>query len=179
VNAKPCLKWAGGKATSVSRIRKHIPKKIRTYYEPCFGGGAVFFALANERRFERALISDTNQELMDTYRAIRCDVEGVILAIRRLQPNDVTEEKYSRVRASKPRRLSSIAARMLFLNKTGYNGLYRVNQSGKFNVPWGKRSWDPDYENLRAVARALRNVFMLCRSFDAGAVGAEPGDVVY
>jgi DNA adenine methylase len=106
------------------------------------------------------------------------DVEGVIQAIRRLGPTEVTEAKYLKVRASKPKRLASIAASMLFLNKTGFNGLYRVNQSGEFNVPWGKRSWEPDYENLRAVARALRDVLILCRPFDLGGL-PEHGDVVY
>lgn len=179
MTAKPCLKWPGGKSTSVVRILRNMPKKIRTYYEPCVGGGAVFFALANEGRFERAVLSDTNQELIDTYRAIKVDVDGVIQAIRRLNPAGCTEEQYYKVRASKPRRLTSIAARMLFLNKTCFNGLYRVNQAGEFNAPWGKRTWEPDYQALRDAARALRNTILLWRSFTSGTLGAETGDVVY
>lgn len=172
---RPVLKWAGGKTASIPAILRFLPKKIDTYYEPFFGGGAVFFALARENRFERAVIADTNPELIITLTAIRDDVEGVIAAIKRLGPAHVNAKKYYRVRASKPRTASAIAARMLFLNKTGYNGLYRVNLRGGFNVPHGKDSkgkpisrWKPDFENIVAVSACLRTkqVEIRCQDFE-------------
>jgi DNA adenine methylase len=168
--AKPFVKWAGGKHASIEHILKHLPERIGTYYEPLVGGGAVFFALANAGRFERAVINDSCDELMGTYVAIRDDVEGVIAAIRKLRPSRITEAKYLRVRSSRPRTPAGRAARMLFLNKTGFNGLYRLNSFGKFNVPWGKRTkWVPDVGNLRAVSEVLRSpdVVLRCGDFAA------------
>ncbi len=182
--AGPIVKWAGGKHDSVPHIVRRLPPKIATYYEPFFGGGAVFFKLAALGRFERAVISDACEELMVAHQAIRDDVEGVIDAIRRLGPSRVTEAKYYRIRAAKPRTPATRAARFLFLNKNGFNGLYRVNHAGEFNVPWGKRtSWRPDYENLRAVSRVLQNVEIFVTNYQNVTEGpiciAKRGDAVY
>lgn len=130
--ARPLLKWAGGKRQLLDAIRRRLPDEIDTYYEPFVGGGAVFFALAAERRFRRAVLADQNVELIDTYKAVRDDVEGVIRELRKL-PH--TEDAYYRIRQASPRIFVKRAARMIYLNRTGYNGLYRVNRSGKFNVP--------------------------------------------
>lgn len=166
--AKPILKWAGGKRASVPHIIDSLPAQIDTYYEPFFGGGAVFFELARLGRFKRAVLSDSCDELMGTYVAIRDDVEAVIRAIEKLRPSRITEAKYLRVRSSRPRTPAGRAARMLFLNKCGFNGLYRLNRFGKFNVPWGSHTkWKPDVENLRAVSEVLRspNVVLRCGDF--------------
>jgi len=180
VKARPIVKWAGGKHASVGHIVRYLPEKIETYYEPFFGGGAVFFELAALGRFEHAVISDENSELIEMYCTVRDDVEAVIGAIRRLGPSRITEQKYYRVRDSKPRTAVGRAARTLFLNKNGFNGLYRVNGFGKFNVPWGKRtSWKPDYENLRAVSRVLQGVKILPSSFELPLQVAIKGDAVY
>jgi DNA adenine methylase len=161
----PVVKWAGSKRSSVATILEMLPKQIRTYYEPFFGGGAVFFALAREGRFERAVISDSNLELVEALRAIRDDVEGVIRAVKALCPGRITAAKYSRIRDSKPRTAANRAGRFLFLNHAGFNGLYRVNRSGKFNVPWGKRTaWRLDTGNLMTVNMLLRGVLELVRS---------------
>jgi DNA adenine methylase len=197
----PVVKWAGSKRSSVPTILDLLPKKIRTYYEPFFGGGAVFFALAREGRFERAVISDSNPELVEALRAIRDNVEAVIRAVKALCPGRITAAKYSRIRDAKPRTAATRAARFLFLNHAGFNGLYRVNRSGKFNVPWGKRtSWRVDVENLRSVAALLRGqvpfaspggpivvpqVEIRCRDFGTGGKQLDlfnslgPGDVCY
>jgi DNA adenine methylase len=180
VSAGPCLKWAGGKRASVEHILRHMPKQIDTYFEPFFGGGAAFFALADAKRFRRAIISDSCEELIDMYRAIRGDVESVIVAVRRLGPSRITEAKYYRIRESRPRTAAGKAARTLFLNKNGFNGLYRVNSFGRFNVPWGKRtSWKPDYDNLRAVSEALCDVEIVASDFEAPLQRARSGDAVY
>lgn len=180
MKAKPCLKWAGGKTTSVEHILRYLPPKIETYYEPFFGGGAVFFALAVAKRFKRAVISDSCEELVGMYLAIRDDVEGVVKVIRRLGPSRITADKYYRIRESRPRTASGKAARTLFLNKNGFNGLYRVNRFGKFNVPWAHRSsWNPDYENLRAVSRALQGVQIVTADFWVPLQDARRGDAVY
>lgn len=154
---RPFVKWAGGKRWSVPHILEALPPMIETYYEPFLGGGAVFFALARAGRFKRAIISDSNPELIATYRALRDDYDGVVRAIAKLGPNRVYAEKYHRIRDSKPRTEAGKAARFLFLNKTGFNGLYRVNLCGEFNVPYGSaRKWAPDLANLQTVSMLLR-----------------------
>lgn len=177
---RPFVKYAGGKSESAEHILRYLPAEIETYYEPFVGGGAIFFALARLGRFKRAVISDASRELITTYQAIRDDVDGVLTAIQRLGPSRVTEAKYYRIRDSKPRTPATIAARFLFLNKTGYNGLYRVNSFGKFNTPWGKHtSWSPDVENLRAVSNVLQGVEILHADFRHVLLVARRGDAVY
>lgn len=176
---RPILKWAGGKSRLVSEITKRLPAVIDTYYEPFIGGAAVFFALASERRFKKAILSDKNPDLIELYRAIRSDVEGVI---RALEAYRYDEEEYYRVRDSKPpRHPVERAARLIFLNKTGYNGLYRVNRSGQFNVPFGRyknpKICDP--VNLRAAARALQVAEILDGDFAKISRKARAGDAVY
>jgi DNA adenine methylase len=157
--ARPFLKWAGGKRQLLPRILALVPPRVRTYYEPFMGGGAVFFALAAAGRFQRAVLGDVNAELVNCYTAIRDDVDAVISRLARMRnaPAD-----YYRVRAQRPAELSSVAraARVIYLNRCGYNGLYRVNSDGEFNVPFGRydrpRICDPD--RLRAAAGALRAV---------------------
>jgi DNA adenine methylase len=175
---RPVLKWAGGKALLTERILRLLPAAIETYFEPFFGGGAVFFALARERRFRHAVLSDLNPELINMYRAIRDDVEGVMQRLRRMK---MSEEDYYKVRAQKPKSLAGRAARMIYLNKTGFNGLYRVNSSGEFNVPYG-RHVNPlicDEANLRAVAKALAEVDLAVDDFEQCCKAAKAGDAVY
>jgi DNA adenine methylase len=181
MTARPFVKWAGGKARSVEAILGRLPERIETYYEPFVGGGAVFFALAAEGRFRRAVISDSNQELITAYRAIRDDVEGVIGAIRRLHPGQVTADRYYAIRRSNPTSSNGTAARLIYLNKTCFNGLYRVNQSGRFNAPFGSHVHPKvlDAENLRAVSSALRGVHIAAVDFSWWQRACKSGDAVY
>ncbi len=175
---RPVLKWAGGKTALLDRILGRLPDRIETYYEPFIGGGAVFFALARAKRFRRAVIADKNAELIAVYRALQKDVDAVIEALRGFRHS---EAEYYRVRAKRPRGLVAQAARVIYLNKTGYNGLYRVNRSGEFNVPFGRYK-NPkicDAENLRAAARTLEGVEILTVDFEEVCRRAEPGDAVY
>ncbi len=177
--ARPVLKWAGGKTQLLPEILSRMPARIRTYYEPFVGGGAVFFALAAEGRFRRAVLSDRNAELVDVYRALQTDVDGVVKCLRKMT---YSEDEYYRIRDERrSSRLVKRAARTLYLNKTGFNGLYRVNRAGGFNVPFG-RHVNPticDEENLRRVADVLKSVELLEEDFEVVCKRAKKGDVVY
>lgn len=175
---RPVLKWAGGKTPLTERILRLLPRRIETYYEPFFGGGAVFFALAREERFKKAVLSDANPELINVYQAIKDDVDAVIRHLRKMK---VSEPEYYRVRERIPTGKYGQAARTIYLNKTGYNGLYRVNRSGLFNVPYG-RHVNPticDEPNLRAVAEVMSNVKLLVQDFERTCQLAGPADAVY
>lgn len=178
MRAEPVLKWAGGKRQLLAEICDRLPKHIHTYYEPFLGGGAVLFELAHQERFERAVVSDQNPELVETYEVIQKDVEALI---RVLQKMPHSEEDYYRIRASSPRLPSRRAARMVYLNRTGFNGLYRVNRSGQFNVPFGRytspRICDP--ERLRAVSKVLQRVEIRHSDFEATVNRARSRDAVY
>ena len=177
--AKPVFKWAGSKRYLLPKILPRLPEKIGTYYEPFLGGGAVFFALAAEGRFKRAVIADANEELIDTYLAL---VDPFAL-IERLSKHVYEESYYYAVRDSRPRLLAARAARMIYLNRTGFNGLYRVNRKGEFNVPFGRYT-NPticDEDNLLAVAAVFRRrkVTVFCADFEAAVKKARKGDAVY
>lgn len=177
---RPFLKWAGGKTRLANELLARAPVRFNTYHEPFLGGGALFFRLYRENRIKHAVLSDINAELIDTYQAIR-DCVTDVMAVLATYPHD--KAFYYELRAKDPWALSQPerAARMIYLNKTGYNGLYRVNRKGQFNVPFGRYK-SPKYldpENLRSVSRALQHVEILCTSFESVVERAAPGDWVY
>ena len=177
----PFLKWAGGKRQLVPELLRMAPRKFGTYFEPFLGGGALFFALRRERRFRRAVLGDQNRELIICYQAIQGDVAAVIRELRQLPP---TEDDYYRIRELEPESLGlpARAARTIYLNKVGYNGLYRVNSSGRFNVPFGryKRPRICDEERLESVAAALGDqVELVYQDFQRTAAAADRADFVY
>ncbi|MCC6668731.1 MAG: DNA adenine methylase [Polyangiaceae bacterium] len=178
VPARPVLKWAGGKTQLLPQILERLPARIETFFEPFVGGAAVFFALAAEGRFQRAVLADRNPDLVAVYRALQADAEAVIDELSQMRHS---EAEYYRIRELSPRRLAQRAARVIYLNKTGYNGLYRVNRSGQFNVPFGryKKPNICDAENLRAAARVLEGVEIVEADFEEVCVRARPGDAVY
>jgi DNA adenine methylase len=177
----PFLKWAGGKRQLLPRILGRVPQRMGTYYEPFVGGGAVFFAVvAAGRRFERAVLGDANEELIRCYTAVRDDVRGVIRALR---PWKYDRDFYYRLRERDPAKLGDAAraARLIYLNRCGYNGLYRVNRAGRFNVPFGRYT-DPvicDVPRLQAASRALGPARLVHGDFDDTLRGAKAGDFVY
>jgi DNA adenine methylase len=178
----PFLKWAGGKRQLLPRILDLAPARIETYYEPFVGGGAVFFALAAENRFSRAVLGDANPELVSCYATVRDDVAGVIAELRKHRN---VKDAYYKVRATDPQRLSPAAraARVIYLNRCGYNGLYRVNSDGRFNVPFGRYAKPNICEvpRLEAASRALASVEIVCGDFRDVLAGRLPGenDFVY
>lgn len=173
---KPFLKWAGGKAKLAPKILAHFPERFKRYHEPFIGGGAIFFTLGPRM----ATLSDINDDLVNTYITIRDNVEALIDELRK---HHATEEYFYAVRALVRQEMPLLqsAARTIFLNRTCFNGLYRVNRSGKFNVPFGRYA-NPkicNADNLRTVADALQGVDL--RVEDALAIGqrARRGDLVY
>lgn len=179
-SARPFLKWAGGKGQLMAQLLPLLPSRpVRRYFEPFLGSAALFFAT----RPDEATLSDVNAELVDCYRAVQSDVEGVIAA---LSTHRYEERAYYRVREQDPDHLSlpRRAARTIYLNKTGYNGLYRVNRAGRFNVPFGRYT-NPGFasreslENLRACSRALAGVRLLVRDFGDVVGDTREGDLVY
>jgi DNA adenine methylase len=177
----PFLKWAGGKRQLLSAILPRIPEKIGgVYYEPFIGAGALFFALASLKRIRHAKLSDTNEELIGTFKAVRDEVENVIEALGEHR-NELTY--YYKIRAIEPSSLNAVerAARMIFLNRCGYNGLYRVNSSGAFNVPFGKNKWIPMFlsDTLRASSQALQIAELEVQDFERALENMHGDDFVY
>jgi len=183
--ARPFLKWAGGKTQLLGPIARDLPARIEgTYFEPFLGSGAVFFHLRAEGRVRgRAVLSDANAPLVETWRAVKGRVEEVISHLERHRAAHARDPRghYYGVRARVPRDPAARAARFIYLNKTCYNGLWRVNRAGRFNVPMGRYRDPPilDAENLRAVSAALRSAVLLLAPFDRALRRARRGDVAY
>ncbi len=177
--AAPFIKWAGGKRALIPDIAKHFPEHVSTYWEPFVGGGAVFFTFAD--RFDRAIISDLNEELVIAYNVVKQDVEALIDALRiHEKGHHRSDSYYMRVRSQEPAEEIAIAARFIYLNKTCYNGLYRVNKSGKFNVPKGRYK-NPDIcaaDRLRGASKALAKATIRLGDFER-IVCPDADDFVY
>lgn len=179
----PFVRWAGGKSRMTRHILPHIPMKINRYFEPFLGGGALFFELSRQRRFRRASLGDMNLELMNAYNMVRDNVDELIDELSNCSVYTYDKKSYLGMRSIDHSTLSALkrAARFIYLNKTCFNGLFRVNSKGQFNVPFGDYK-DPvicDQENLKAVSKALKNVRLIEKSFEWVEKEAKPGDVVY
>ena len=176
--ASPFVKWAGGKRSIIFTINDFLPVNIEAYHEPFLGGGAVFFAF--EDRIKTATLADLNEELVIAYRTISQQTNEVISALEKHAANHKSKDYYIKVRNQKPKDPVDITARFLYLNKTCYNGLYRVNKSGKFNVPQGKyknpKICDPT--NLKNVAKVLEKATIRIGQFDE-TITPTSGDFVY
>lgn len=172
--ADPFLKWAGGKRWLADTIRTAYGLSEGRLVEPFLGSGAVFFAIEPRE----AALSDANDELMTTYRAVTRSVDEIIAGLERLP---VEHETFHRLRTWRPRSDIDIAVRMIYLNRTAFNGLYRVNRRGEFNVPFGcKPETRPVYpETLRKSALALAGAELLGGDFRAILKGCRAGDFVY
>lgn len=151
--AKPLLKWAGGKAQMLESIAPHLPINFSRYVEPMIGGGALFFALAPAR----SMIADVNPELINFYRTIVEDLEGVVFRYNQWGFDEKTYYELRQLRFEDIDRVTA-AARLLYLNRSCFNGLYRVNRQGQFNVPWGKykKPYVIDVERFKIAREVLR-----------------------
>lgn len=183
--AKPFLKWAGGKTALLPELLKAAPEQIETYYEPFVGGGALFFALQAQGRFKHAVLSDSNQELINAYIQVRDNVDALIRALqvhqRKYRQAEDRAEYYYTIRGKNLTCDLGGAANLIFLNKTCYNGLYRVNSKGRFNVPHGRYA-NPTIcaeANLRAASEALQGVELEVADFADAPHSAGEMDFVY
>jgi DNA adenine methylase len=178
--ATPFLKWAGGKSQLLSTFNKFYPPTFNRYFEPFLGGGAVFFSLAARNKGFKAVISDCNAELINCYVMLRDQPDAVIEALGKHR-NDI--HYFYKVREQDCDDLDDAerAARMIFLNKTCFNGLYRVNRKGQFNVPFGRYK-NPkliDHQNIAAVSRVLANAQITCQPFEQVVAKTRQNDFVY
>lgn len=180
---RPFLKWAGGKGQLLDRILPRIDEAgpFRRYHEPFVGGGAVYFELARAGRLPHgAMLSDTNPNLIDAWVGVKLHVEQVIAELHE-HAGRHDSGWYYQVRMARPTNPASRAARVIYLNKTCFNGLYRENSRGAFNVPMGRYAHPSivDEANLRACAQALRGAELRVAAFDDSLARAESGDFVY
>ncbi len=182
---KPFLKWAGGKRQLMSELQKHFPTKISKYHEPFLGGGAVLFDILQYFPQAKSYVSDLNAELILAYVTIRDNVENLIESLKDHEKNYLQDSKtyYYSVRQNSPTSSIGKVSRLLFLNKTCFNGLYRVNSKGKFNVPLGSYA-KPNIvneENLRSVSTLFnsRNIKFTCRDFASILDDVKKDDFVY
>ena len=184
---KPYLKWAGGKRQLLAEIRKHLPKNIDayTYYEPFIGAGALFFDL----KPKRAVINDSNTQLILTYRTVRDSVEDLILLLQEYEKKNSKDFFYEIRNADRDEKKFNEAtdiektARLIFLNKTCFNGLYRVNSRGLFNVPYGKNKNPSICEAtvLRCISEYLRTseITILNCDFEQAVITANNESFIY
>ncbi len=194
--ARPFIKWVGGKTQLLDEVRKSLPRDFAmnqhiTYVEPFVGGGAVlFWILQAYPNIERAVINDINPELICTYRVIKNNVEDLITELSSIQyeyiPKDAEARKtyFMEKRAAFNKKQNSLietAALFIFLNRTCFNGLYRVNSKGEFNVPHGKYASPRicDANNLRACSKVLQRVEILCGDFEKTGCYAGPNTLFY
>jgi DNA adenine methylase len=176
ISPRPFLKWAGGKSQLIQQYIPHFPKEYQTYYEPFLGGGAIFFHLLPRR----AVLTDINPSLVNVYECVRDRVEALIEMLQEHERSHCLEHYYQ-TRSNHVGSNLERAARLIYLNKTCFNGLYRENAKGEFNVPMGKYK-NPavcQIELLRSVSKTLQTVTIGIQPFDEVVNQATPHDFVY
>ena len=197
---RPFLKWAGGKRQLLRELRRYVPRDFPAYHEPFLGSGALFFDLWRSDRLHGTAchLGDANADLVGVYRALAADTENVIQQLRllasehqgggapayyRVRDEVFNPERRTRQSAPPSSYPAHLAAMFIYLNRTGYNGLFRLNSQGDFNVPVGRYAAPRicDEPTLRAAAAVLRSpsVTLHHRTFTAVADAAGPGDLVY
>ncbi|MFB5598561.1 MAG: DNA adenine methylase [Nitrosopumilaceae archaeon] len=182
---KPFVKWAGGKRQLIPTLSKHFPKSYGTYFEPFLGGGAVLFHLLLDNPNQKCSVSDLNSDLVLAYVTIRDRVNELITSLKKHSKNYFTDKNsyYYKIRENEPKGQIEKTSRLIFLNRTCFNGLYRVNGKGKFNVPLGRYS-NPNIvneENLRAISRVLqsRKISIKCKDFSGILEDVKKDDFIY
>jgi DNA adenine methylase len=181
---RPFLKWVGGKRQLLPELLERIDEagEFGRYHEPFIGGGALFFEMYRLGILGRkkAYLSDNNPRLIETYEVVRDDTDELIRLLKQHKAKN-DHDYYYEVRANVPKNKTARAARIIYMNKTCYNGLYRENRKGLFNTPYGryKNPQICDEENLHACAEALRRTRIDARHFDTVTKAAKEGDLVY
>ncbi|KXK09242.1 MAG: Modification methylase DpnIIA [candidate division WS6 bacterium OLB21] len=176
VKAQPFLKWAGGKTQLLDELIKRVPAKYNVYFEPFIGGGALYFAIAPEA----AVIADINDDLVNAYLVVRDNPDELLEALSKYKNE---KDFYYSIRSQDQSRLSKIerAARLLYLNRTCFNGLYRVNKNGQFNVPFANYK-NPNFvqtDRILAASEILQNTDVYQAGFEKVLVKAKAGDFIY
>lgn len=173
--AKPFLRWAGGKNWLVKYLDKLLPKNgVNNYHEPFLGGASIFLAVNPTKR---AYLSDLNKELIDTYSTLKTDPEGIIKALKTYKN---TEDFYYKLRDKKYSDPTKQAARFIYLNQTSFNGIYRVNLKGKYNVPFGHRSKNfLETDKLRFISLRLKNATLFHGDFAISKRRIRKGDLIF
>jgi DNA adenine methylase len=204
IEAKPFLKWAGGKRQLLEQFKSEYPEalknnEIKVYIEPFVGGGAVFFELIKYYDFEKVVLNDVNQELINTYKAVKREANAVIKRLKEMEseylPLDIVQRKdiyyLRRDNFNDEKKELNFdefteahiehAAKFIFLNRTCFNGLYRQNKSGEFNVPIGryKNPTICNEENLLEVSESLKNVILISKDFEKTAKYIEEQTFIY
>lgn len=174
--AQPFLKWAGGKTQLLNELIKRVPVKYNVYFEPFIGGGALYFAIAPDE----AVIADINDDLVNAYLVVRDNPDELLKALSKYKNE---KDFYYSVRSQDQHKLSEIerAARLIYLNRTCFNGLYRVNKSGQFNVPFANYK-NPNFiqtERILAASEILQNTDVHNAGFEKVLVEAKAGDFIY
>ena len=185
VPPKPFVKWAGGKRQLIPVLEESLPRSFGTYFEPFLGGGALLFHILAKDPGRRCDVSDLNSDLVSAYLTVRDRVGDLVASLRNHERNYQRAAKsyYYSVREGRPRSAVERTSRLLFLNRTCFNGLYRVNSKGRFNVPLGRYA-NPSIvneENLRSVSAMLGSgkISIHCRDFGGVLARAKAGDLVY
>jgi len=183
---QPFLKWAGGKSWLLRQYAELFPESANVYYEPFVGSGAVFYYLRGHDFAKRYILSDANPELINVYQMVKQHLSDLLEHLRDHKQNHGEEHYYTVRRLDRNGTWESMgdiqrAARMIYLNRTCYNGLWRVNSKGQFNVPIGsyKNPRIVNEKRLKAAAEALRAADVCERSFETVVDEAQPGDFVY
>lgn len=170
----PCLRWAGGKRRHLKDMASILPPRFDKYFEPMVGAGALFLRLMPEE----AVIGDSNADLIHFYKILRDNTDELILRLSQLEPSG---KAYYKARSLQPASPIANATRFAFLNRLAWNGVYRVNKLGKFNVPFGKRipkkMWD--FENMRAIASLLQTTILFNGDFEECLKSVSDGDFVF
>ena len=184
-NLEPFVKWAGGKRQLLERLKARMPKEYNDYYEPFIGGGALLLSVQPEK----AVINDINEQLINVYRQLKLNVEEVINTVNEYDSVECNDEHYKLMREKYNHKISSheldveCAALMIWINKHCFNGLYRVNSKGLFNVPYNKKisGSSINEENLRGIGEYLKNnnIDISLGDFEKVCENIKSGDFVY
>ena len=174
------VKWAGGKSQIVEKYSPYFPDKIERYFEPFVGSGAVFFFVKKNFNPKEFFLSDINEDLIITFKVVRDRVDELIEDLKSRRKNH-NKEYFYKVRKEKPTSDVAIASRFIYLNKTCYNGLYRVNSKGEFNVPFGKYRNPQIFDDkiLREASKKLKGVKLKVMSFEKILDLAKQRDFIY
>jgi len=176
------VKWAGGKRQLIYQFQKYFPKEVKRYFEPFVGGGAIAFHLIQTKKPKKVFLSDLNEELINVYEMVKDSLDELIILLKKYQKKH-SKELYYNTRKEDPEVMSKLsrAARFIYLNKTCFNGLYRVNLKGQFNVPIGSYKNPkicPENE-LGEMSRLLKNVQLKSQSFEKILKSTKKGDFIY